>query len=217
MDYSREIIDYCMYLYGASGHAKVIIDILRSRSVEVEGLIDDNLEINELMGYPVLHGRLDLSPMIVSIGNNETRKLIVEKLQYCLFGSAIHASAIISPCAQIGEGTVIMQNTVINSCSRIGKHCIINTSASIDHECVIQDYVHISPNVALCGNVFIGEGTQIGVGSCVVPGVRIGKWSLVRAGSVVTGDIPDYCIAGGNTCKVIKYKDMIENMLTWGG
>ena len=86
-----------MYLYGASGHAKVIIDILRSRSVEVEGLIDDNLEINELMGYPVLHGRLDLSPMIVSIGNNETRKLIVEKLQYCLFGSAIHASAIISP------------------------------------------------------------------------------------------------------------------------
>lgn len=206
-----------MYLYGASGHAKVIIDILHSRSVEVEGLIDDNPEINKLMDYPVFHGRLDLSPVIVSIGDNETRKLIVEKLQDCSFGCAIHASAIISPCARVGEGTVIMQNAVINSCARIGKHCIINTSASIDHECVIQDYVHISPNVALCGNVFVGEGTQVGVGTCVVPGIKIGKWSLIRAGSVVTRDVPDYCIAGGNECELIKYKCMNTNNLRRGG
>ena len=69
-------------------------------------------------------------------------------------------------------------------------------------------------NVALCGNVFIGEGTQIGIGSCVVPGVKIGKWSLIRAGSVVAGDILDYCIAWGNTRKLIKYKYMFENILT---
>ena len=203
-----------MYLYGASGHAKVIIDILRSQSSVVDGLIDDNMEINELMDYPVFHGRLNLSSVIVSIGDNETRKLVVEKLQPCLFGTAIHASAIVSPYARIEEGTVIMQNAVINSCSQIGKHCIINTSASVDHESIIQDYVHISPNVALCGNVFVGEGTQIGVGACVVPGVKIGKWSLIHAGSVVTEDIPDYCIAGGNKCKVLKYKSMDNGVLS---
>ena len=195
-----------MYLYGASGHAKVLIDILKSRGIPVDGLIDDNLGIKELMGYPVSHGRLDFSPVIVSIGDNKTRKLVVDKLQGCSFGLAIHASAIVSLQAQIEEGTVVMPNAVINSCACVGKHCIINTSASVDHECIIQDYVHVSPNAALCGNVFIGEGTHVGAGVCVVPGVKIGKWSLIHAGSVVTRDIPDYCIAGGNKCELIKYK-----------
>lgn len=193
-----------MFLYGASGHAKVIIDILDSIGVEVRGLIDDNLNIDNLLGYPVFHDAAGLSPLIVCIGENEIRKCVVERLQ-CQFSTAIHLKAIISKNALIGEGSVVMQNAVINSCAVIGRHCIINTSASIDHDCKIGDYVHISPNVALCGNVEVGEGTQIGVGSSVVPGIKIGKWSLICAGSVVTKDIPDYCVASGNRCKVIKY------------
>lgn len=193
-----------MYLYGASGHAKVIIDILDSIGIVVRGLIDDNLNVDNLLGYPIFHDATGLSPIIVSIGDNEIRKRVVERLQ-CKFGTAAHSEAIISKHAIIGEGSVVMQNAVVNTSVVIGRHCIINTSASIDHDCNIGDYVHISPNVALCGNVTVGEGTQIGVGSCVVPGVKIGKWSLICAGSVVTKDIPDYCIASGNRCKVIKY------------
>ena len=67
-----------------------------------------------------------------------------------------------------------------------------------------KNYVHISPNTTLCGDVHVGEGTQIGAGSVVIPGVRIGKWSLIAAGSVVTKDIPDYVLAAGNRCRVIK-------------
>lgn len=208
-----------MYLFGASGHAKVIIDILASNGIEVNSLIDDDSNINTLLDFPVLHDPIGLSPIIVSIGANDRRKRVVERLNKlnCTFGMAIHSSAIISKYVSIGEGTVVMQNAVINSCAEIGNHCIINTSASIDHDCKIGDYVHISPNVALCGNVSVGEGTQIGVGSCVVPGVNIGKWSLICAGSVVTHDIPDYCIASGNRCEVIKYKDMNINNLMGGG
>ena len=76
--------------------------------------------------------------------------------------------------------------------------------------------MHVSPNVALCGNVFVGEGTQIGVGACVVLGIKIGKWSLIHAGSVVTEDILDYCIAGGNKCKILKYKYMNDDVLIRG-
>lgn len=193
-----------MYLYGASGHAKVIIDILTANHITIDALVDDNPELQELHGIPVVHSAEGLSPFIVSIGSNNIRKKIAERIGG-LFATAIHPSAIISPYARIGEGSVVMQGAIIQSDARIGKHCIVNTAATIDHECVIGDYVHISPNASLCGNVHIGEGTQIGAGSVVVPGIKIGKWSLVCAGSVVTTDIPDFCIAAGNRCKVIKY------------
>ena len=88
--------------------------------------------------------------------------------------------------------------------AQIGKHCIINTGASIDHESVIADYVHISPHSTLCGNVYVGEGSWIGAGSIVIPGLRIGRWCVIGAGSVVTKDIPDGVLAVGNRCKIIK-------------
>lgn len=192
-----------MYLYGASGHAKVITDIVESQGKIVEALIDDNNRVNELCNRPVVHSAEGLSPIIISIGNNSIRKAIAEKLD-CEFDTAIHSSAIISPSAKINEGTVVMQGAIVQADAIIGKHCIINTGATVDHECVIEDYVHISPNATLCGNVHVGEGTQIGAGSVVVPGVKIGKWSLICAGSVVTKDIPDNCMAAGNRCKVLK-------------
>ena len=192
-----------MYLYGASGHAKVIIDILRSRSVEVEGLIDDNPEINELLGYEVYHDWKGHSPLIISIGDNKTRSQIAERLS-CEYGIAIDKSAIVSPKILIGAGSVVMQGSILQAGVIVGMHCIINTGASVDHECVLGDYVHISPGCRLCGNVHVGEGAWIGAGSVVIPGVRIGRWSVIGAGSVVCEDIPDGVLAVGNRCKVIK-------------
>lgn len=193
-----------MYLFGASGHAKVIIDILASQNIVVKALFDDNKEITELLGIPVLHNMNDIkSPLIISIGSNTTRKKIAEKIDV-EYGKAIHSSAIISSFSEIGLGTVVMQGTIIQSCSQIGKHCIINTGASIDHDCSIDDFVHISPHATLCGHVSVGEGTWVGAGATVIQGVKIGKWSVIGAGSVVTKDIPDGVLAVGNRCKVIK-------------
>lgn len=192
-----------MFLYGASGHAKVIIDILHANNESVEALFDDNESLTHLMDYPVWRASEVRGPLIISIGNNHIRKKIAEVLNVS-FGKAIHPSAISSPAASVGEGTVVMQGAIIQSCSEIGKHCIINTGASVDHECVLEDYVHISPHATLCGNVHVGEGTWIGAGAVVIPGVRIGKWCVIGAGSVVTKDIPDHVLAVGNRCKIIK-------------
>ncbi|MDR0333395.1 MAG: acetyltransferase [Dysgonamonadaceae bacterium] len=192
-----------MYLFGASGHAKVIIDILASQNIAVKALFDDNKEITELLGIPVLHDLNIKSPLIISIGNNNIRKKITEKI-VVEYGKAIHRSVIISPFSEIGLGSVVMQGAIIQSCSQIGKHCIINTGASIDHDCIIENFVHISPHATLCGNVSVGEGTWIGAGTTIIQGVKIGKWSVIGAGSVVTKDIPDGVLAVGNRCKVIK-------------
>ena len=193
-----------IYLYGAGGHAKVILDILKSNGINVSEIFDDNPAIESFMGIPVSHAGIR-SPLIISIGDNRIRKDIAEKISGDVFCSFLHdRSAIISDCASIEKGTVVMQGAIIQSSARIGKHCIINTGASIDHDCLIQDYVHIAPQCALCGNVKIGEGSFIGAGAVIIPNVRIGKWSVIGAGSVVAEDIPDNVVAYGLPCRIVR-------------
>jgi len=189
-----------MYIYGASGHAKVIFDIIQAMGQEVECIFDDNPQIVELNGHIISHSWNGESPIIIGIGNNEIRKKIASRLN-CEFATAIHPSAVVASSAKIGEGTAVMHGAIIQPDAKIGKHCIINTGASVDHECVIEDYVHISPHATLCGNVHVGEGTWIGAGATVIPGVTIGKWCVIGAGSVVLKDIPDNTTAYGNPCK----------------
>ena len=191
-----------MYLYGASGHAKVIIDILKSLNIKVDALFDDDDSINELLSIPVKHHWNGESPVLISIGNNLARKQIVDKLQNCDFATLRHPSAIISPSVRMGRGTVVMQGAIIQSGVVIGSHCILNTGASVDHECVVEDFAHISPQATLCGNVHVGEGAWIGAAAVVIPGVRIGRWSIVGAGSVVVHDVPDGAVAYGNPCRI---------------
>jgi sugar O-acyltransferase (sialic acid O-acetyltransferase NeuD family) len=196
-----------MYLFGASGHAKVIIEILEKLGVKVIGLFDDNPHIKQLLDYPV-YGPYDpanpiADTLIISIGNNTYRKKISELYSF-RYGMAIHPSAMISSRAIIGNGTVIMGNAIINSGAQLGNHVIINTAASVDHDCRIGDFVHISPNATLCGGVSVGEGTIIGAAAILIPGVNVGKWATVGAGSVVIRDVPDNATVVGNPGKIIK-------------
>lgn len=189
-----------MLLYGASGHAKVICSSLESQTIPVCGIFDDNPELTFLDQYKVLGsydpGYLSDELMLVSIGDNRIRKKIAESILH-RFGNCIAASAVCDSRVEIGEGTVILQKSVIQRDTMIGKHCIINTSASVDHDCVIDNYVHISPGATLCGSVYVGEGTHIGAGATVIQNIKIGKWCVIGAGTVVVDDIPDYSVVVG--------------------
>ncbi|MBQ8864079.1 MAG: acetyltransferase [Rikenellaceae bacterium] len=191
-----------MYLYGASGHAKVIIEILEACGTAIDGLWDDYTSRTELLGYPVKRYNGESNPTIISIGNNQIRQRIASQLE-CEWGCAVHPSAIVSKRAQIGCGTVVMHGAIIQADAKIGQHAIINTGATIDHECVVGDFAHISPNATLCGNVTVGEGTHIGAGAVVIPGITIGKWSTIGAGAVVINDVPDNVVVVGNPAKLI--------------
>lgn len=195
-----------VYLFGASGHGKVIKDILNANGVKVEAFVDDNPDVKECGGRPVVHGAAGLSPMIVSIGVNKVRKMIVERLKAnnsaIEFATAIHPSAVISPSAKIGEGSVVMAGAVVNADAVIGKHCIVNTGATIDHDCVVEDYCHVAPGAHICGGTQIGEGTWVGVGTSIIQCLNIGKNCMIGAGSVVVRDIPDDVTAFGNPCRV---------------
>lgn len=195
-------------LFGASGHAKVIMDIVCASGDEVGCLYDDAPHCSEIHGIPVFKANEKSveCPLIISIGSNRARRLISER--YSLkYSTDIHPKAIVSESAIIGNGTVVMQGAIIQSDANIGKHCIINTGASVDHECRIGDFVHISPHATLCGNVHVGEGSWIGAGAIVIPGIKIGRWCTIGAGAVVIRDIPDGTVAYGNPCRIVKQKN----------
>lgn len=194
-------------LFGASGHAKVIKDIIDACGDNVGCLYDDAPHCNEINGSPVYKAtEVNVEgPLIVSIGSNRLRKFISEKYPLC-YESAVHPKSIVSPSAKIGRGTVVMQGAIIQPDAEIGRHCIINTGASVDHECVIGDFVHISPHATLCGNVRVGEGTWIGAGTTIIPGIKIGAWCVIGAGSVVINDVPDNTTVVGNPCKRVLNK-----------
>jgi acetyltransferase-like isoleucine patch superfamily enzyme len=84
----------------------------------------------------------------------------------------------------------------------IGDDCIVNTSASVDHDCVVGDHVHLCPGVHLAGAVNVGSGTMIGTGAVILPVIQIGKGCVVGAGAVVNRDLPDGVIAFGVPARV---------------
>ena len=200
-----------MNLYGASGHSKVIIDIAKSIDLPIDTIFDDNLQITEVSGHPVIHilsDELLIRGTVLAIGDNKIRKMVANKFEGKFHIGVFHSSAVIAPTVIMGEGTVVMANASINAEVIIGNHCIINTGATVEHECQLGNYVHISPNSALAGDVIVGEGSHIGIGAVVIPGVKIGKWVTIGAGAVVLEDIPDFAVVVGNPGKIIKYNHL---------
>jgi sugar O-acyltransferase (sialic acid O-acetyltransferase NeuD family) len=192
-----------LYLYGASGHAKVVIDIARrTANYTVAGLFDDDpaKQGGTLLGLPILGGwsalaqlRADEAELFVAIGNNRERRRIGRDLLARGFTLAtlLHPSAIVGMDVSIGAGTVLMPGAIVNPSTVIGPLCILNTAASVDHDGILGEAVHVCPGTRLGGHVTVGDESWIGIGSCVIEGRTIGRRCLVGAGAAVIRDVPD--------------------------
>jgi sugar O-acyltransferase (sialic acid O-acetyltransferase NeuD family) len=196
-----------MQIFGASGHAKVIIECLEANSIPITAIFDDDKSKLTVLGYSVSHNNpMEKEEIIIAIGNNLIRKEITVSNNF-KFGIAIHPSALLSNRAKIGKGTVVFHKAIIQSDVKIGEHCIINTAATIDHDCTIDNFVHIAPGVTICGNVSIGELTLVGAGTIILPNLIIGKNCIIGAGSVIICNIPDNTTVFGNPAKIKNKND----------
>ncbi|MDP2060735.1 MAG: acetyltransferase [Flavobacteriaceae bacterium] len=197
-----------VFLFGASGHCKVVLDILLQNSFFPKAIFDDAPEEKFLWNIPIL--KSDKLPInstdsfFISIGNNLSRKKISEKFKLNYI-SLVHPKAVVSVKSTMGEGTIVMANAVLNPDAQIGRHCIINTGAVIEHDCKLADFIHVSPNASLAGNVTVGEGTHIGIGAAVIQGIKIGRWATVGAGAVILEDVPDFAVVVGVPGKIIRF------------
>ncbi len=207
-----------LVIWGASGHALVVADIVRMRGeYRIVGFLDDTAPDRagiEFGGCVVLGGKEQLPLLfergvrylLIAIGDCRARLRLSEVGRAAGFtiATAIHPRATTSEDVVIGAGTVIAAGAVVNPGVRIGENVIINTSSSVDHECLISDGVHIGPGSHLGGRTTVGRGTWIGIGASVSDHINIGKHSIVGAGSVVLADIPDGVVAYGVPARVIR-------------
>lgn len=208
-------------IYGGSGHGKVIADIVEKSGKKVLAWVDDNETLwnKSFLGYPVWRGRSHLFEyakkenfsVIIGIGDNHRRWEIVKAVTSAgiCFDTAIHPSAQLGNDVNIGEGTVIMANSVINPGARVGRHCIVNTAVTIDHDCIIGDFVHLSPGAHLGGSVRVDHSGWIGLGASIINNIYVGEHTIIGAGSVVIANVDAYTVVAGNPAAFLR-KNMIK-------
>ena len=195
-----------MVVFGAGGHAKVIIDLVRLAmpDVTVVAAVDDGATHESVLGVPVVGGA-QLLPALrergVTLGalgiGAVTRNGIRAGLRQKLLDAGlevpnlVHPKAVLEPSVRMGHGNQIFAGCVIGSDVELGDNTIINSGAVVSHDCVIADHVHITPGAILAGAVRVGEGSVIGMAASVYLGVEIGRGVTVANGVAVLADVPE--------------------------
>lgn len=207
-------------IWGASGHASVIADILNlNGEFDLVGFLDDiNIDSHgkDYCGSRILGGQEKLKflyqsgvkNIIIGIGDCKIRTNLAQIAisQGFSLVNAIHPNSIVAKNVRLGKGIVICGGAVVNVGSIIGDNVIINTCASVDHDCIVNDSVHICPGVHLAGGIEIGKESWIGIGSIVKEKIKIGEHVTIGAGSVVVKNISSNATAYGVPAKIITYK-----------
>ena len=183
-------------IIGAGGHAKVVIEAIRSREWHVLRVLDEDSakEGSEFCGYQV--GSLSTDHNLdvrchIAIGSGEARRRLATKMRQRVFLTIQHIRAYVSETAKLGFGCFIGVGAVVQSDTEIDSHTIINSGAIIEHDCQIGEFCHIAPGAILGGGVSVGCSTFIGMGARILPGLAVGNNCVVGAGAVVTSSIPD--------------------------
>ena len=205
-----------LLLIGGGGHCRsVLSSALSLNEYEKIGIVD--YTDASVSGVPVVGQDEDLPALkkvgwtdafitVGSIGNINLRHRLYQMVIDNGFTvpTIVDTTAIIAQDVKVDPGCYIGKGVIVNSGSCIGKCAIINTGAIIEHDCLIGDFVHISPGTVLCGQVSVGNHSHIGAGSVVRQQIEIGNDVLVGIGSVVVRNIPDRVKAFGNPCKVVE-------------
>lgn len=183
-------------IIGASGHGKVVADIAKKMGCYQEIVFfDDNADRVQCGDYPVAGKSQDIFHFecdgFVAIGNALVRQRLQEEMEKrgIYVPVLIHPAAVVAEDVQILPGTAIMAGAVINPGSVIGKGCIVNTCASVDHDNVLEDYVHVAVGAHIAGTVQIGHHTWVGAGATVSNNINICANCMIGAGTVVCKSI----------------------------
>ncbi|MFZ2491242.1 MAG: acetyltransferase [Thermoanaerobaculia bacterium] len=192
-----------IFVFGASGHGKVVIDTLEQQGTyDIAFVADDDPSRSaaSFFGYPLAGGRDAMVAMarsagvrrgIVAIGSNRARRTVAEWLAAAGFGfvAAIHPAAVVGRGVTVGAGSLVVGGAVINPDTRIGLHTIINTASTVDHDCAVGDFVHVAPGAHLCGGVNVGDEVFVCAGATIIPNITVGDGAVIGAGSTVLTNV----------------------------
>ncbi len=215
-------------IFGVSGHAEVILDIIESGdSYKLLGFVDNETPVGtSLLGYKVLGNDLSLPQLmdsyhfnsgVIGIGDNFIRSKVANFVHGSTtdfqFVNCIHPSASISKHCHLGHGNVVMAGVTINPSAKISNHCILNTNSSLDHDCFMENYSCLAPNSVVGGGSEISEYSHIGIGASVIQNIKIGSNCIVGAGSVVLQSTSSNSVFFGSPAKFISSRKLGDKYL----
>lgn len=195
-----------LVVYGAGGHGKCVVDLVRAAGgYRMIGIVDDRRPVGqEVAGVPVLGADDVLADLraagtalaanaVGGIGNIEVRVGVSERLARAGFKCPplIHPSAVVEPSFVASPGLQVFPHAYIGTDVAIGPDVILNTGAVVSHDCTLDAWVNLSPGALLAGGVQVGSRTMIGMGATVNVGVLVGSGVRIGNSAVVKGDVPD--------------------------
>ncbi|TLS66735.1 acetyltransferase [Mariprofundus erugo] len=202
-------------IIGGGGHARVVLDTLRSMQANVIGYLaptkasrmpveylGDDSSIRKYSSTDV-----ELANGLGSVGSQNLRSMVYNRFKErgYRFTTLIHPAAIVAADAEFEEGCQVMAGSVVQTGVYCGENVLINTRAGVDHDCTIGANTHVSVGVTLSGDVSIGSHVHLGAGSTVIQGISIGDYSVVGAGAVVIADVgSDQTVVGVPARRIVK-------------
>lgn len=209
-----------LVLWGATGHAKVLHELLQGTHWWLAALVDNRVVPVPLPGVPLLvgaegldawlRGRKEGEPLFGAVavggdrGADRLQLMAILATRSISLVTLVHRTAFVAADSELGQGSQVLAHANICSHAHLGRGVIVNTAASVDHDCLLEDGVHIGPGARLAGEVRVGKCAFIGTGAIVLPRITIGEGAVVGAGAVVIRDVPSGCVVVGNPARQIR-------------
>jgi UDP-perosamine 4-acetyltransferase len=191
----------------------VLIESIRASGVATPYAVLDTDRVlwgRDLLGVPIPGGdelvsRLrdeGVTSFVVGLGgvrdNSPRRRLFELGVAHGLVPLNVHhPSAVQSPSAAVGAGSVLFPHAVVNAGAVLGVNVIVNTGAIVEHDCRIGDHAHIATGARLASTVSVGSSAHIGAGATVRQSIAIGEGAVVGAGAVVVRDVAPWTVVVG--------------------
>jgi sugar O-acyltransferase (sialic acid O-acetyltransferase NeuD family) len=220
--------DQDIFVFGASDHARVIIDIIELvGKYKIVGLFDSYKPKGyRVAGYEVLGDESDLVEVsqrwglrqgIIGVGDNATRRRLGYTLRAAIpeieFVTAVHPSATLSRSVNLGQGVLVMARCYVGLDTEVGEGAVIATNSIFEHDGVMGEYCTLGAGTTTGGHVTLGEGTAVCLGCTIIHGMRVGKNTVIGSGSIVINDIPSDVVAYGSPARVIRGRESTDSYL----
>jgi sugar O-acyltransferase (sialic acid O-acetyltransferase NeuD family) len=207
-------------LWGGTGQARVLREALTHADFRVVAVFDNQSIPSPFADVPMHLGKEGFQSWMAgrvgtglvhacvtiggSLGSDRLRLLEWLRQQGLPPLTVIHPRAFVAGDAKIGDGAQILAMSAVCSNVILGHAVIVNTSASIDHDCVIRDGVHVGPGAHLAGEVCVDEYAFIGAGAVILPRLNIGRSAIIGAGAVVVRDVAADRVVAGNPARALR-------------